>query len=52
MPATDSERHHHPITQGELGDRGALLDNPAHEFMAKNVATFHGRHVAMVEVQV
>ena len=50
-PAGDGERHHHPLPLLQGGFCAGLYDF-AHELMAKDVARFHGRDVAIVKVQV
>jgi hypothetical protein len=42
----------HAITRLQLSDRASDLDDLTHRLMAENVALLHGRHVAVVEVQV
>src|SRR5690606_23424895 len=50
--AGDDERHHDAVALAEGTDRLAGFDHLAHEFMAENVARFHARDHAVIEMQV
>ena len=52
VAAGDRERHHHAVADLEVLDAAPDLHHLAHELVAEDVALLHGRHEAVVEVQV
>ena len=52
LAAANVERHHHAVADFELLIALPDLDHFAHELMAEDVALFHGRDVAVIEMQV
>jgi len=52
FPAGDREWHHDPVSYLGLFHGVTNLHHLTHELMPQNVAFFHGRHVAIIEVDV
>jgi hypothetical protein len=50
--AGDRKWDDHPISYLQLPDPGPSLHHFSHELVAENVALLHGRHVAVVEMQI
>ncbi len=50
--ADDGEGHHHAVADLELLVRRADFHHLAHELVAHDVAVFHARHEAVIQVQV
>src|SRR5690606_15560144 len=52
LTADDGEGHHHAVADLELLVRRADLHHLAHELVAHDVAVFHARHKAVVQMQI
>ena len=52
FPAADRERNYDPIADCKGSDSGSEFDHLAHIFVTENVATLHGRLIAVQKMEV
>src|ERR1700679_3903435 len=52
VPAADRERNYDPIADRKVSDFGSAFDHLAHILMTENVATLHGRLIAVQKMKV
>jgi hypothetical protein len=52
LSTTDRKRHHDAVSDLKIRDLSAKLDHFAHVFMTENIAAFHGRLIAVKQMQV
>jgi hypothetical protein len=52
LSAADGEGHDHPVADFEVCDLRSQFDHLAHVFVAEDVSAFHGRLVAVQQMEV